>query len=197
MFEYIKGPVAKKTFDYVVIDVNGIGFKIFSSMTSIASHEEGEIATYYTYMNVKEDDISLFGFSTEEELNAFNLLISVNGVGPKMALAVLSQMSVTDLSMALASGDFKTISKAKGIGPKLAQRIVLELKDKLKSSSPEDFQLISGGNQTKSVAAGLIEEATEALLVLGFNQQKARAMVESVYENGMTLEEIVKKAIKM
>ena len=132
MFEYIRGVLQYKGTDYCVVDVNGVGFKIFTShITASGIGQAGETVTLFTYMNVKEDDISLFGFASREELSVFNMLISVSGVGPKMGIAVLAAMSPSEFSLAVATGDYKAISKSKGIGPKLAQRIVLELKDKI------------------------------------------------------------------
>ena len=134
MFEYIRGILQYKGTDFCVIDVNGVGFKIYTSHITVAGiGDSGNTVTLYTYMNVKEDEISLFGFASREELSVFNMLISVSGVGPKMGIAVLAAMSPSEFSLAVATGDFKAISKSKGVGPKLAQRIVLELKDKISS----------------------------------------------------------------
>ena len=127
MFDFIRGFVASKQPEYVVIDVGGVGFKIFTSMTSLGGCEEGETATFFTYLSVKEDDITLFGFTSSQELDTFKMLLDVSGVGPKLAVSVLSQMTVTDFSMAVAGGNHKTLSKLKGIGPKTAQKIVQAL----------------------------------------------------------------------
>ena len=196
MFEFIRGSVAGKHLDYVVLDVNGVGFRIFTSLNTIGSIETGEIVTLYTYMSVKEDDISLYGFITDSELETFKLLLQVNGVGPKMAASVLSQISVTDFSLAVARSDHKSISKVKGIGPKLAQRIVLELKDKVGM----DLAGSSDGGDSASVnivgADPVFNEAVEALMVLGYNLQAAQDAVSTTYAQGMSLEDTVKLCIR-
>lgn len=197
MFDFIRGFVASKQPEYVVIDVGGVGFKIFTSMTSLGGCEEGETATLFTYLSVKEDDITLFGFTSSQELDTFKMLLDVSGVGPKLAVSVLSQMTVTDFSMAVAGGNHKTLSKLKGIGPKTAQRIVLELKDKINSRASTENVPDSGEFAAASIFGSdpVFDEAVEALMVLGYNQQKARAQVGSVYRSGMQLEQVVKDAL--
>ncbi|MBO7504376.1 MAG: Holliday junction branch migration protein RuvA [Clostridia bacterium] len=197
MFDFIRGFVASRQPEYVVIDVGGVGFRIYTSMTSVGACEEGETATFFTYLSVKEDDITLFGFTSPQELDTFKMLLDVSGVGPKLAVSVLSQMTVTDFSMAVASGNHKTISKIKGIGPKTAQRIVLELKDKISSSASAEPDNGTGDISTAGLFGTdpVYDEAVEALMVLGYNQQKARAQVGSVYRAGMTLEQVVKDAL--
>jgi len=197
MFDFIRGFVASKQPEYVVIDVGGVGFKIFTSMTSLGGCEEGETATFFTYLSVKEDDITLFGFTTSQELDTFKMLLDVSGVGPKLAVSVLSQMTVTDFSMAVAGGNHKTLSKLKGIGPKTAQRIVLELKDKINSRASTENVPDSGELAAASIFGSdpVFDEAVEALMVLGYNQQKARAQVGSVYRSEMQLEQVVKDAL--
>jgi Holliday junction DNA helicase RuvA len=197
MFDFIRGFVASRQPEYVVIDVGGVGFRIYTSMTSVGACEEGETATFFTYLSVKEDDITLFGFTSPQELDTFKMLLDVSGVGPKLAVSVLSQMTVTDFSMAVASGNHKTISKIKGIGPKTAQRIVLELKDKISSSASAEPDNGTGDISTSGLFGTdpVYDEAVEALMVLGYNQQKARAQVGSVYRAGMTLEKVVKDAL--
>ena len=196
MFEYIRGILQYKGTDYCVIDVNGVGFKIFTShITASNIGQSGDTVTLYTYMNVKEDDISLFGFASKEELSVFNMLISVSGVGPKMGIAVLAAMSPSDFSLAVASGDFKAISKSKGIGPKLAQRIVLELKDKI--SKDIKAQEMVTEETFEPVPTGYISnDAISALMVLGYSSKEASKLVAKVYKEGMTLEETVRQALK-
>lgn len=200
MFEFIKGFVAGKDSESVVVDVNGVGFKIFTSQTSAAGCEEGENVKFFTYLSVKEDDISLYGFLTLSELRIFKELINVNGVGPKVAISVLSQISVSDFSAAVVTGNHKLLSKVKGIGPKLAQRIVLELKDRLVGSvQREDLpqaEVKVSGNALFGKDP-VFEDAVEALIVLGHNPAKARAIVASVYKEGMALEDIVKASLSV
>lgn len=198
LFEFIKGIVAGKDTESVVLDVSGVGFKINTSLVSACECEEGEIAKFFTYLSVKEDDISLYGFTTMNELRLFKELISVSGVGPKVAASVLSQISVADFSAAVVTGNHKVLSKVKGIGPKLAQRIVLELKDKLVNAQLDQGETtVSGTPQASTlfVKDQVFEDAVEALCVLGHNQVKARAIVSSVYREGMTLEDVVKASL--
>lgn len=198
MFEFIKGTVAGIDSESVVLDVNGVGFKIYTSYVSMSECSDGEIKKFFTYLSVKEDDISLYGFTTYNELKLFKELISVSGVGPKVAISVLSQISVADFSTAVVTGNHKVLSKVKGIGPKLAQRIVLELKDKI---AKEGLETLDTANASAPDTAAFFvkdqafEDAVEALCVLGYNQAKARAIVSSVYREGMTLEEIVKASL--
>ncbi len=196
MFEYIKGILQYKGTDFCVIDVGGVGFKIYTSYTTAANiGESGQAVTLYTYMNVKEDEISLFGFASKEELSVFTMLIGVSGVGPKVGVAVLASMSPSEFSLAVATGDFKAISKSKGVGPKLAQRIVLELKDKirkdLKSADPEkdeDFEPVPAGY--------ISNDAVSALMVLGYTSKDAARLIAKVYQDGMSLEETVRQALR-
>lgn len=196
MFEYIKGVLQYKGADYCVIDVGGVGFKIFTShITAAALGESGTTATLYTYMNVKEDEISLFGFASREELSVFNMLIGVSGVGPKMGIAVLAALSPSEFSLAVATGDFKTISRSKGVGPKLAQRIVLELKDKISKDIKAQEQ--AAEDIIEPIPTGYISnDAVSALMVLGYNSKEAAKLVAKVYKEGMTLEETVRQALK-
>lgn len=196
MFEYIKGVLQYKGADYCVIDVGGVGFKIFTShITAAALGESGATATLYTYMNVKEDEISLFGFASREELSVFNMLIGVSGVGPKMGIAVLAALSPSEFSLAVATGDFKTISRSKGVGPKLAQRIVLELKDKISKDIKAQEQAVE--DIIEPIPTGYISnDAVSALMVLGYNSKEAAKLVAKVYKEGMTLEETVRQALK-
>lgn len=195
MFEFIRGVVANIGSEYVAIDVNGIGFKIYTSVTSIGACTLGEIVTFYTYLSVTEDDMRLFGFATEEELKMFEFLVQVSGVGPKMGLAVLSSMSVKELVTSIAAANYKPLTKAKGVGTKLAQKIVIELKDKVSVSETEDSEGIFSDAKTVS-GNEIFDEALDALMALGINPQKARAKVSEVYKEGMELETLVKLALK-
>ncbi len=198
MFEYLSGILKYRTTEYCVLDVNGVGFRIYtSSMAATAVGNVGESVTFYTYMSVKEDDISLFGFASREELASFEMLISVSGVGPKVALCVLTAMSPSDFSLAVATGDYKAISRSKGVGPKLAQRIILELKDKIGKDLRDGEQPFLGDAPVGTVPAGYIsEDAVSALMVLGYSSKEASDAVRKVYQEGMKLEETVRIALK-
>ena len=134
MYAYIKGSLESKFNNFVVIDVNGIGYKIFMSESNIEKLEDiGQIIKVYTYYYVREDNISLYGFITNEELRMFELLIGVSGIGAKSAITMLSNISPSSFALAVISNDISQLVKIQGIGPKTAQRIILELKDKLKT----------------------------------------------------------------
>ena len=194
MISYVKGTVAYIGNDCIVVDNNGIGYNIqVSSSTASAVVMEKEVQIY-TYMNVKENELSLFGFLTKEELNMFNLLISVNGVGPKSAVAMLGALSPSQLALAIATEDIKALSGGQGIGKKIAQRIALELKDKVGADT------ITTGDelvQKVDVATGERAEALSALMALGFTKNEAENAIKAVFVNGMATEEIISKALKV
>ena len=197
MFSYIKGKLIEKTKDYVVIDVSGIGFKIYTSATSLSDGllSKGEDVTFHTYMYIKEGIMDLYGFSTKEELSLFELLITVSGVGAKGAVAILSVASPSKLSLSIVSDDAATIKKASGIGPKTAQRVCLELKDKIKNESfisSETDAFVSVSASDSSARA----DAISALVVLGYTQQEAQRAVALVKEEYEDAEIYIKHALK-
>ena len=194
MISYVKGTVAYIGNDCIVVDNNGIGYNIqVSSSTASAVVMEKEVQIY-TYMNVKENELSLFGFLTKEELNMFNLLISVNGVGPKSAVAMLGALSPSQLALAIATEDIKALSVGQGIGKKIAQRIALELKDKVGADTiTTGIELV----QKVDVATGERAEALSALMALGFTKNEAENAIKAVFVNGMATEEIKSKALKV
>ena len=150
MFAYIKGSLEMKSSGYIVIDINGLGYKIFMSQNNIDSIGElHNIIKVFTYVKVREDDISIFGFKTQEELKMFELLISVSGVGAKSALVMLSCIEPSDFAIAVISNDVKVLTKVPGIGNKSAQRIILELKDKLKEEQLEELEPKESKKETK------------------------------------------------
>ncbi len=194
MFSYIKGILEVKNLNYVVIDVNGIGFKIFMSESAIQRLEEtGNTVKIYTHMNVKEDDLSLYGFITNEELRMFELLIGVSGVGAKSAISMLSSITPSKFALAVISNDVKTLTKIPGIGPKSAQRIILELKDKLKTE--EAIQTNNIELQTSIVEDNKLEEAVQALKVLGYTRQEIESVLAKIEINTLTVEDIIRKAL--
>jgi Holliday junction DNA helicase RuvA len=194
MISYVKGTVAYIGNDCIVVDNNGIGYNIqVSSSTASAVVMEKEVQIY-TYMNVKENELSLFGFLTKEELNMFNLLISVNGVGPKSAVAMLGALSPSQLALAIATEDIKALSVGQGIGKKIAQRIALELKDKVGADTiTTGVELV----QKVDVTTGERAEALSALMALGFTKNEAENAIKAVFVNGMATEEIISKALKV
>lgn len=197
MFEFIRGTVVSVTGEYAVIDVNGVGFRIYTSITSVGGCELNKEATFWTYMSVREDDISIYGFTTQDELHIFELLITVPGVGPKMAISILSQMSVVDLKLAVAQNNKKALTAAKGVGAKLADKIIIELRDKVGAvSSDENVPQSSPSRDIIFGGSSVYDDAVEALTTLGIPLQKAKSMVGAVYQDGMELDETVKLALK-
>ncbi len=191
MYYYIKGTLEKKDNNFVVIDSCGVGYLIYTSLLSLDSiGNVGSSVTMYTYLNVREDAMELYGFTTIEEKEMFTRLISVSGVGPKVALSILSVTTPEKFAVAVITNDIKTITKAPGVGPKMAQRVILELKDKLKTEDLDvDIDVAENNTDTTSKT-----EAISALVVLGYTSEAAKKAVAKI-EDGLTTEEIIKKAL--
>lgn len=192
MYEYIKGIYKGVNKDYIVVENNGIGYKINTSGSTIAKTPQiDENITLYLQQIVREDFIGLYGFLTKEEINMFNLLLTINGIGAKAALSLLSISSVNNLKYAIISGDEKNLVRAPGVGKKTAQRIILELKDKIK---PEEII-----NQEKDHRQVSQEEETievlEALIALGYSEKEAGRAVASI-DNNDSIESMIKNALK-
>lgn len=201
MISYIKGKIADIEQDLVVVESNNIGYNIkIASATAANLPSVGENVKIYTYMAVREDDISLYGFITKDDLNIFKLLIGVNGIGPKGALGVMSALTADDIRFAVLSDDIKAISKAPGIGTKTAQRLIIELKDKL--SLEDAFEQKLENNQAKATIAGnpsndAKNEAIMALTALGYSNSEAiRAVKDIDITQDMDSEAILKMALK-
>lgn len=196
MFAYIKGKVVVKTNTYIIIENNGIGYKIFMSQKAIEkiddTEEEVKIHTYY---HVREDNISLYGFLSNDELRMFELLLSVSGIGAKSAITMLSEISTSDFAMAVISNDTSKLVKIPGIGAKSAARIILELKDKLKN---EDA-IIKENKEVKAkiVDETIVSEAIAALQILGYAKKEIDKALEKVEIEGLSTEEIIKAALKL
>ena len=198
MFAYIKGSLEVKTNGYIVIDVNGIGYKIFMSETAINKLGAiGEIIKIHTYVRVREDDISIYGFNTNEELRMFELLLSVSGIGAKSALVILSNVSVSSFALAIINNDINLLKKLPGIGPRTAQRVILELKDKLKKENEivaNENTDISDTINTAIMDDEKIAEATAALKVLGYTGKEIEKALEKVDAN-LSVEDIIRKGL--
>ena len=197
MISYIKGILADKGSDHAVVECGGVGFKIYTSYNSLMDTKctKGSEVIFRTHMYIKEGIMDLYGFTTSEELELFELLISVTGVGAKGARAGLSSMSPSKLSLTIATGDANTIKKAPGIGQKTAQRIILELKDKIKNESfiadpKEAF------SENIPVASNEREEAVNALISLGYSGYEAKNAVSKVGADAFDTETIIKQALK-
>ncbi len=198
MLQYIKGTLIESDEESVTLDHNGLGFRIFvSGQTFQYLPAAGSEIKIYTYLQVKEDAFCLFGFLTKDELRIFKLLIGVSGVGPKGALAVLSVLSTDDLRFAVISDDAKAIAKAPGIGIKSAQRIVLELKDKLKLSDAFGASDDLVKNQSFAQEAGVRQEALLALSALGYSQTEAAQVLSGItITPDMDVESLLKLALR-
>ena len=201
MFYYLNGELALRDINMCVIDCGGVGYKLTISMItseSLAS-QLGKTVKLFTYLAVREDGVELFGFGSNEERNAFNMLTGVSGVGPKAAMNILSIMSPEKLAMAVCTEDIKSISKAQNIGAKTAARIVLELKDKVAKDmiAPTSSKGIgSVGSAPHAAISGNLAEATEALMVLGYDKNsviKALSGLDSTLDVGALIKAALKK----
>ncbi len=199
MLAYIKGKIEAKVDEYIIIDVGGLGYKVFMSGISIQNIGEiGEQVKVHTYYRVREDDISIFGFITQEELKMFELLLTVSGVGAKVALAILANISVTDFAIAVINADVTKIVQVPGIGKKSAERIILELKDKLKKIQQEDK--VSGTSANTKIEKAIeqnnnIQEAISALQVLGYNKKEIEKAFEKIEKENITTEDLIRKGL--
>jgi holliday junction DNA helicase RuvA len=195
MYEYIKGKYVGINKDYIIVENNGIGYKIFTSGATMSSiPKAGEDIMLYLEQIVREDFLGLYGFDSKEELELFKLLLTVNGVGPKAALSLLSISRVNNLKYAILIGDEKHICRGVGIGKKTAARIILELKDKLKSDELlDDSQNLDNGSNENIV---VLSEALSALLALGYSEKEAESVLKNVDKNE-SIENIIKASLKL
>ncbi len=203
MFYYISGKLAHLDPAFAVVDAGGVGYKLTISGTTHAqmpphlSVQEAPEVKLFTYMSVREDGVELFGFSKEEELSAFKMLITVSGVGPKAAISILTQLTPQKLAVAICTDDKKAISKANGIGPKTAARIVLELKDKLQKEAvitAEDDDIID--TVTNIPTSSKRKDAEDALTVLGYSRSEAAAALRGIDVDVNGLDDIIRLALK-
>lgn len=196
MYAFIEGKVCEKNAGELILLAGGVGYQINCSMNTLAAAPAlGETMRCYTYLSVREDAMELFGFASREEKRMFLSLTGVSGVGPKMALALLGSMPLKELNLAILLGDVTVLSRAPGIGKKTAQRIALELKDKV---SQEDVSAVSvgGAAPVQSMAADCVTEALEALQALGYTPAEARNAVQSVRDQSDKTDELIKLALR-
>ena len=199
MLAYIKGSLEVKTTGYVVIETNGIGYKVFMSETAIEKLGElGQTVKVHTYLRVREDDMSLYGFNTNEELRMFELLLSVSGIGAKSAITILSNITPSSFALAVITNDIVALKKLPGIGAKSAQRLVLELKDKIKteeavtkSNTSDTLEQI----QTAIIEDDKISEAISALQVLGYSKKEIEKAMEKMDTTSLSVEDIIRKGL--
>lgn len=195
MLYNIRGKLTVSDVNFIVVECGGVGFKCFTTLNTVKNiGRTGDEVNVFTYLAVREDAMDLYGFATLDELNAFRLLISVSGIGPKAAAAILSELAPDRLAVCIASGDAKAITKAQGVGKKTAERVVLELKDKMGSIAVGDTSdvvssVASVGESSNSA------EAVEALVALGYSQSDAAVVVGSM-DKSLTVDEMIRNGLK-
>ena len=198
MLAYIKGILEIKSKGYIVVEAGGLGYKIFMPESTIANTGNiGDKVQIYTFMRVREDDVSLYGFLTNEELRMFELLLSVSGIGAKGALGILSNITPSQFALAVISNDVAILKKVPGIGPKTAQRAILELKDKLKK---EQEISIAEGEETSNIEQVIkedekVSEAISALQVLGYSKREIIEALQTIEVTSLSVEDIIKKGL--
>ncbi|MEI2760371.1 MAG: Holliday junction branch migration protein RuvA [Bacteroidia bacterium] len=192
MYDYISGKITHATATYIVVEANGVGYQLQVSLQTYSKLKDAQSAKVYAHLSIKEDAHLLFGFADEDERQLFRNLISVSGVGPGTARVMLSSLSTTELQSAITTGNVAVIKKIKGIGDKTAQRIVIDLKDKLGKAGASAPVLLTQGNTIK-------EEALSALLTLGFNRNVAEKELNKVMAGGgefQSVEVLLREALK-
>ena len=195
MFYSVRGKLIHMDSSTAVVECGGVGYNCQTTMNTLKNLRLGDEVTLFTYLNVREDAMELFGFSAKTELDTFKTLIGVSGVGPKAGLAILSELSPEQVAMAIATDDIKTITRAQGVGKKIAQRIVLELKDKLaKSLSSEDTTLPSAA-ATANAAMGNIPKAIEALGVLGYSPADVSGILAAM-DSALPVEQLIAQTLR-
>ena len=196
MFYYLDGTVAEILPGLAVIDCGGVGYACMTTNNTLSQLKKGEKKKLYTYLNVGESIFDLYGFATQNELNSFKLLLGVSGVGPKAALAILSANTPEGLAMAIVTEDAKSLTAAQGIGKKIAQRVILELKDKLAKGQIAPGGESYGGTGVTVIPENKSSEAAAALSVLGYSQGEIDAALKGIDVDALALEEIIKQALK-
>ena len=195
MFYSVRGKLIHMDSSTAVVECGGVGYNCQTTMNTLKNLRLGDEVTLFTYLNVREDAMELFGFSAKTELDTFKTLIGVSGVGPKAGLAILSELSPEQVAMAIATDDIKTITRAQGVGKKIAQRIVLELKDKLaKSLSSEDTSLSSAA-AAANAAMGNIPKAIEALGVLGYAPADVSGILATM-DSALPVEQLIAQTLR-
>ncbi len=196
LIDYIKGIVKDTGENFIVVENNGIGYRIFTSMNTIGEISDGDELKIYADMVVREDDISLYGFYDKSELKMFRMLNKVNGIGSKLALAVLSTIDYNDVARCIALADSASLTSVSGVGKKTAQRIILDLKDKVIKEFGEMDMPESVRQGRNLPSKGENRDAVDALMALGYGRTDASTAVQSVYEEGMKAQTIIKEALK-
>jgi Holliday junction DNA helicase RuvA len=194
MYSFIKGEVVECNGNSVVIDCNGVGYDIIASASCVSAVKVGEVAKIFTYLAISQDDIRLFGFVSAQEKNMFLKLTGISGIGPKSAIDILSGMDLPSLALAIYNGDVKSLSKIKGVGKKSAERIILELRDKMGAETQSETPVIP--MKTEEVNLEVNMDAVTALMSFGLNKNEATQAVKKVQKEGMSVEQIIFKALQ-
>ena len=195
MLYSVRGKLIAIESNAAVVECGGVGYMCQTTMNTLKAVKLNTEVTLYTYLNVREDAVDLFGFATKAELETFKNLIGVSGVGPKAGLAVLSELSPEQVAMAIASDDLKTITRAQGIGKKIAQRIVLELKDKLAKAAKEDSSFAQVAQNSVNVSTGNVPKAIEALGVLGYSPSDVSPVLATL-DSALPVEQLISLTLK-
>lgn len=195
MLYNLKGTLTVSDVNFIVVECGGVGFKCFTTLNTVKEIGRiGDKVNVYTHLAVREDSMDLYGFASLSELEAFKLLITVSGIGPKAAVSILSELSPDKLALCIASGDSKAITRAQGVGKKTAERIVLELKDKMVSiSSGDASQAVASASSVMEVSGSA--EAVEALVALGYSQSDAAVVVGSM-DKSLSVDEMIRQGLK-
>ncbi len=195
MLYSVRGKLIQTTATCAVVECGGVGFLCQTTLNTLKTLKPGSEVMLYTYLNVREDAMELFGFATKTELDTFKTLISVSGVGPKAGLALLSELSPEQVAMAIATDDVKTITRAQGIGKKIAQRIVLELKDKLAKAAATDSGFAPVSATAVSAAGGNVSKAIEALGVLGYTPAEVSPVLAQ-FDGNLPVEQLIAMTLR-
>lgn len=196
MFYYLDGVVAEILPYLAVIDCGGVGYACKTTNNTLSALKKGQRGRLYTYLNVGDGIFELYGFASQNELNSFRMLIGVSGVGPKAALAILSSSTPEALALAIVTDDTKTLTAAPGIGKKIAQRIILELKDKMARESAGGLDFSGGAAAAPAAFGGKTAEAMQALAVLGYSSQEAAQAMKGLDAEALPLEELIRQSLK-
>lgn len=195
MLYSVRGKLIHTTISSAVVECGGVGYNCQTTFNTLKTLKQGTEVMLYTYLNVREDAVELFGFATKTELDTFKTLISVSGVGPKAGLSVLSELSPEQVAMAIATDDIKTITRAQGIGKKIAQRIVLELKDKLAKAASSDSSMSAVASGAANAVTGNIPKAIEALGVLGYSPSDVSPVLAKL-DSSLPVEQLIALTLK-
>lgn len=199
MYAYVKGTLVQKKEEFVVVETGGIGYRIFCiPPMQDRIGKIGDTVCVFTYLYVREDTFALYGFPSQEDHDMFVMLLQVSGIGPKVALAITAQVQPSQFALAVITGDLKRLTQVKGVGKKGAERLILELKDKLKGFAFEGSGSSGGLDAEVDLPADsvLMQEAMSAMVVLGYSAQEARKAVSASYKEGMQVEELIRLALR-